>query len=196
MATLLPAPVLLVQPYPSSSHIALALQQLGYQADMLFYADDFSAVSSIEQYLPNLVLYEIYEAARFDDLHAIQVRLQIPHFIAVLPSDSFALMDAFLLSGLARYLISSQPVSKIVASLKIILRGGADLHPELAEYLLKQQKKITMLNPTEIQILQYFSQDTALSEIQNRLHLYDYQIYASIRSIFQKLAHPVIHSPN
>lgn len=138
MASFLPAPVLLVQPYPPplSSNLDLALLQLGYQPDMLSYTDHLSAQSHIEQYLPNLVLYEIHEKAQLKNLHTIQARIQIPHLIAVLADDSPEMIDLFLSSGVDRYLIASHPVSKIVASLKIILRGGSDLHPELARYLV------------------------------------------------------------
>ena len=198
MASFLPAPVLLVQPYPPplSSNLDLALLQLGYQPDMLSYTDHLSAQSHIEQYLPNLVLYEIHEKAQLKNLNVIQARIQIPHLIAVLADDSPEMINLFLSSGVDRYLIASHPVSKIVASLKIILRGGSDLHPELARYLVSQETKIHFLNQTEVQILKYFSQDLTLAEIQNRLSLHDYQIYAAIRKIYQKLANPFIHSQN
>ncbi|WP_262735919.1 hypothetical protein [Acinetobacter variabilis] len=50
----MPAPVLLVQPYPPplSSNLDLALLQLGYQPDMQSYTDYLSAQSHIEQYPP------------------------------------------------------------------------------------------------------------------------------------------------
>lgn len=196
MASFLPAPVLLVQPYPPSLSSNLALLQLGYQPDMLSYTNHLSAQSHIEQYLPNLVLYEIHEKTQLKNLNVIQARIQIPHLIIVLADDSLEMIDLFLSSGVDRYLIASHPVSKIVASLKIILRGGSDLHPELARYLVSQETKIHFLNQTEVQILKYFSQDLTLAEIQNRLSLHDYQIYAAIRKIYQKLANPFIHSQN
>lgn len=193
MASFLPAPVLLVQPYPPplSSNLDLALLQLGYQPDMLSYTDHLSAQSHIEQYLPNLVLYEIHEKAQLKNLHTIQARIQIPHLIVVLADDSPEMINLFLSSGVDRYLIASHPASKIVAGLKIILRGGSYLHPELARYLVSQGTKIHLLNQTEVQMLKYFSQDLTLAEIQNRLSLHDYQIYAAIRRIYQKLVKPL-----
>jgi len=142
------------------------------------------------------VLYEIHEKAQLNHLYTVQTRIQIPHLIAVLADDSPEMINLFLSSGVDRYLIASHPVSKIVASLKIILRGGSDLHPELARYLVSQETKIHFLNQTEVQILKYFSQDLTLAEIQNRLSLHDYQIYAAICKIYQKLENPFIHSQN
>ncbi|WP_312332786.1 DNA-binding response regulator [Acinetobacter variabilis] len=193
MASFLPAPVLLVQPYPPplSSNLDLAFLQLGYQPDMLSYTDHLSAQSHIEQYIPNLVLYEVHEKAQLKNLNVIQARIQIPHLIVVLADDAPEMIDLFLSSGVDRYLIASHPISKIVASLKIILRGGANLHPELARYLVSQEIKINLLNQIEVQILKYFSQDLTLAEIQNRLSLHDYQIYAAIRKIYQKVVNPL-----
>ena len=87
------------------------------------------------------MLYEIHEKTQLKNLNVIQARIQIPHLIIVLADDSLEMIDLFLSSGVDRYLIASHPVSKIVASLKIILRGGSDLHPELARYLVDFRHK-------------------------------------------------------
>ncbi|WP_262735918.1 DNA-binding response regulator [Acinetobacter variabilis] len=137
------------------------------------------------------MLYEIHEQAQLNHLYTVQTWIQIPHLIAVLADDSPEMINLFLSSGVDRYLIASHPVSKIVASLKIILRGGADLHPELARYLVSQETTIHLLNQTEVQILKYVSQDLTLTEIQNRLSSHDYRIYAAIRRIYQKLVKPL-----
>ncbi len=59
MAALLPAPVLVIASFTdlNLSKTQTVLQQLGYQPDMLLYADNFqSAQEMIAEHLPNLHL--------------------------------------------------------------------------------------------------------------------------------------------
>lgn len=72
MASLLPAPVLVIHS-PTGldlSNIQTVLLQLGYQPDMLLYADNMlSAQSMIIEHLPNLILYHVATTSEISLIH-------------------------------------------------------------------------------------------------------------------------------
>jgi len=190
LASLLPAPVLVIRS-PTGldlSKIQTVLQQLGYQPDMLLYADNMlSAQSMITEHLPNLILYH---AATTSEISLIrQLKQQSPDtpVIAIFNTNSTALIYSALLSGADSYIQHHDSLPQFAESLKIVLHGGAYIHTELADYILHQPSAKTCLDFAELQLLKVISQYTLQAERQNQLEMKDYQMYSQVKHIYRKL---------
>jgi len=164
------------------------LQQLGYQPDMLLYADNMlSAQSMITEHLPNLILYH---AATTSEISLIrQLKQQSPDtpVIAIFNTNSTALIYSALLSGADSYIQHHDSLPQFAESLKIVLHGGAYIHTELADYILHQPSAKTCLDFAELQLLKVISQYTLQAERQNQLEMKDYQMYSQVKHIYRKL---------
>ena len=197
MANHLPAPVLVIA-LPTDLDLSKSqtiLLQLGYQPDMLLYADNGRAAQSMmTEHLPNLILYHISTPADICLISQLkQQNLDTP-VLAIFHSASTALIYSTLLSGAESYMPHQDSISECCESLKIVLRGGAYIHAELAHYLLHQPATQTCLNLAELQLLQGLSQQQSQTERQNLLQMRDYQIYARIKQIYRKLATTSLNS--
>ena len=197
MASLLPAPVLVIHS-PTGldlSKIQTVLLQLGYQPDMLLYADNMlSAQSMITEHLPNLILYH---AATTSEISLIrQLKQQSPDtpVIAIFNTNSTALIYSALLSGADSYMQHHDSLPQFAESLKIVLHGGAYIHTELADYILHQPSAKTCLDFAELQLLKVISQYTLQAERQNQLEMKDYQIYSRVKHIYRKLVRLSLNS--
>ncbi|WP_180076024.1 response regulator transcription factor [Acinetobacter sp. YH12106] len=190
MAALLPAPVLVIA---SSTDLDLSktqtvLQQLGYQPDMLLYADNFqSAQEMIAEHLPNLILYHLTEASQIHFIGQMKRHTPSTPVVAVLKSESTALIYSAILSGANSYIQPQASFIQFAESLKIVLRGGAYIHAELAEHILYQLTGKPCLKVTELQLLRLLSQQKPPVDIQHQLQLTDYQMYAQVKQIYRKM---------
>lgn len=190
MAALLPAPVLVIA---SSTDLDLSktqtvLQQLGYQPDMLLYADNLqSAQEMIAEHLPNLILYLLTEASQIHFIGQMKRHTPSTPVVAVLKSESTALIYSAILSGANSYIQPQASFIQFAESLKTVLRGGAYIHAELAEHILYQLTGKPCLKVTELQLLRLLSQQKPPVDIQHQLQLTDYQMYAQVKQIYRKL---------
>ena len=197
MASLLPAPVLVIRSPTGLDllKIQTVLLQLGYQPDMLLYADNMlSAQSMITEHLPNLILYH---AATTSEISLIrQLKQQSPDtpVIAIFNTHSTALIYSALLSGADSYMQHHDSLPQFADSLKTVLRGGAYVNTELADYILHQPSAKTCLDFAELQLLKVISQYTLQAERQNQLEMKDYQIYSRVKHIYRKLVRLSLNS--
>ena len=190
MAALLPAPVLVIASFTdlNLSKTQTVLQQLGYQPDMLLYADNFqSAQEMIAEHLPNLILYLLTEASQIHFIGQMKRHTPSTPVVAVLKSESTALIYSAILSGANSYIQPQASFIQFAESLKIVLRGGAYIHAELAEHILYQLTDKTCLKVTELQLLRLLSQQKPPVDIQHQLQLTDYQMYAQVKQIYRKM---------
>lgn len=79
-------------------------------------------------------------------------------------------------------------------SLKTVLRGGAYIHTELADYILHQPIAKTCFNLAELQLLHILSQHKSQAERQNQLEMKDYQMYSRVKHIYRKLVRLSLNS--
>ena len=197
MASLLPAPVLVIRS-PTGldlSKIQTVLQQLGYQPDMLLYADNMlSAQSMITEHLPNLILYHAATTSEISVIRPLKQQSLDTPVIAILNTHSTALIYSALLSGADSYMQHQNSFSEFAESLKTVLRGGAYVNTELADYILHQPIAKTCLNFAELQLLQVMSQHQSQTERQNQLEMKNYQMYSRIKHIYRKLVRLSLNS--
>ncbi len=190
MASLLPAPVLVIHS-PTGldlSKIQTVLLQLGYQPDMLLYADNMlSAQSMITEHLPNLILYHAATTSEISLIHQLKQQSPDTPVIAILNTYSTALIYSALLSGADSYMQHHDSLPQFAESLKTVLRGGAYVNTELADYILHQPIAKTCLNFAELQLLKVLSQHQSQAKRQNQLEMKDYQIYSRVKYIYRKL---------
>ncbi|ENW24895.1 hypothetical protein F925_01551 [Acinetobacter lwoffii NCTC 5866 = CIP 64.10 = NIPH 512] len=190
MASLLPAPVLVIRS-PTGldlSKIQTVLLQLGYQPDMLLYADNMlSAQSMITEHLPNLILYHAATTSEISLIHQLKQQSSDTPVIAIFNTDAIALIYSALLSGADSYMQHHDSLPQFAESLKIVLRGGAYIHAELAEHILYQLTGKPCLKVTELQLLRLLSQQKPPVDIQHQLQLTDYQMYAQVKQIYRKM---------
>src|SRR5690606_34599318 len=190
LASLLPAPVLVIRS-PTGldlSKIQTVLLQLGYQPDMLLYADNvLSAQSMITEHLPNLILYHATITSEISLIHQLKQQSPYPPGITIFNTDSTALIYSSSLSGADSYMLHHDSLPQFAESLKIVLRGGAYIHTELADYILHQPIAKTCLNFAELQLLKVLSQHQSQVERQNQLQMRDYQMYSRVKHIYRKL---------
>jgi len=190
LASLLPAPVLVIRS-PTGldlSKIQTVLQQLGYQPDMLLYADNMlSAQSMITEHLPNLILYHAATTSEISVIRPLKQQSPDTPVIAIFNTHSTALIYSALLSGADSYMQHQNSFSEFAESLKTVLRGGAYVNTELADYILHQPIAKTCLNFAELQLLKVLSQHQSQTERQDQLQMKNYQIYSRVKYIYRKL---------
>jgi len=190
LASLLPAPVLVIRS-PTRldlSKIQTVLQQLGYQPDMLLYADNMlSAQSMITEHLPNLILYHAATTSEISVIRPLKQQSPDTPVIAIFNTHSTALIYSALLSGADSYMQHQNSFSEFAESLKTVLRGGAYVNTELADYILHQPIAKTCLNFAELQLLKVLSQHQSQAERQDKLQMKDYQMYSRVKHIYRKL---------
>ena len=197
MASLLPAPVLVIRSPTGLDllKIQTVLLQLGYQPDMLLYADNMlSAQSMITEHLPNLILYHAATTSEISLILQLKQQSPYPPVIAIFNTDSIATIYSALLSGADSYMQHHDSLQQFAESLKIVLRGGAYIHTELADYILHQPSAKTCLDFAELQLLKVISQYTLQAERQNQLEMKDYQIYSRVKHIYRKLVRLSLNS--
>lgn len=197
LASLLPAPVLVIRS-PTGldlSKIQTVLQQLGYQPDMLLYADNMlSAQSMITEHLPNLILYHAATTSEISLIRQLKQQNPYPPVITIFNTDAIATIYSALLSGADSYMQHHDSLPQFAESLKIVLRGGAYIHTELADYILHQPIAKTCLNLAELQLLKVLSQHQSQAERQNQLQMKDYQMYSRVKHIYRKLVQLSLNS--
>lgn len=197
MASLLPAPVLVIRSPTGLDllKIQTVLLQLGYQPDMLLYADNMlSAQSMITEHLPNLILYHATTTSEISLIRQLKQQSPDTPVIAIFNTNSTALIYSALLSGADSYIQHHDSLPQFAESLKIVLHGGAYIHTELADYILHQPSAKTCLDFAELQLLKVISQYTLQAERQNQLEMKDYQIYSRVKHIYRKLVRLSLNS--
>ncbi|MCO8080657.1 DNA-binding response regulator [Acinetobacter lwoffii] len=197
MASLLPAPVLVIHSSTGLdlSKIQTVLLQLGYQPDMLLYADNMlSAQFMITDHLPNLILYHAATTSEISLIRPLKQQSPDTPVIAIFDTNTTALIYSALLSGADSYMQHQNSFSEFAESLKTVLRGGAYIHTELADYILHQPIAKTCLNLAELQLLKVISQHTLQAERQNQLQMKDYQMYSRVKHIYRKLVRLSLNS--
>ncbi|ANF83082.1 hypothetical protein A3K93_03385 [Acinetobacter sp. NCu2D-2] len=195
MALLLPVPIVIVRPsvQVELNKINSMIDHLGYRADMVIYADDIQAASPIiERHAPNLILYVIEDA--HDVIHIPKLKQQYysDHFIVIFKTPAASVIYSALRYGIHSYMVQEDTIPQMAETLKIALRGGAYLHPTLANYLLEQIRLDahlkTQFTASELQLLAFVSQNLAFRDILERMQLKDFHAQNIVRKIYQKIS--------
>lgn len=199
---ILPVPVLMIHPgriTPAFQQHKIVLQtilkDLGYPEELLLEAENKQqAKTAISEHLPNLIFFTVQTP---DDLLFIQEMKGIyPASYLVTMHEQASLPEELLTAiqlGADAYLLSNTPAEQQFQHVKWILRGGAILHPQLAQQLRKplhnnpQSPSQPLLSNAEIQIIQHISQTQSAAETASALKLSEYQVYSFIKNIFRKL---------
>lgn len=206
----LPVPVLIIDQHQIMPHTILhnILVNLGYPEDLILFAADLAnATTLIEQHLPNLIFCAVED---FKDFFFLQKAHKIhpeAHLVSLHhPSKHDDIMLA-IKSGAQAYLLNTHQPESLLAHIRIILRGGAILHPQFAQFLLNNEALCShspqLLHSTpprdtfssvESQIVQQLAQGKSLEQTATALTLTEVQVSSLIKQMFRKL--PPIQSEN
>ena len=202
---LLPAPVLILSEEISLDlHIKILLMELGYPAQLIHstpYLDD--ALEIYRLHLPNIVLIDLnFSQAPLHDLIR-SLKSFHPYVVIILLASKGQTEQLFrgIQSGAQGYFFIEQTDREALQQIRTVLRGGASLDAELAQYILNAQTQgftrhfiqfrdaPVQFSDLEFEILTLLAEQKNTREIAHQLSMPLYSIEGRIKSIYRHLNH-------
>ena len=203
---LLPAPVLILsEEINLDLRIKILLMELGYPAHLIHstpYLDD--ALEIYRLHLPNIVLIDLnFSQVPLHDLIRT-LKAYHPYVVIILLAPFGQTEQIFrgIQSGAHGYFFMEQTDREILQQIRTILRGGASLHSELAQYILDAQnlsptrqfinhfkEPATQFSDLEFEILTLLAEHMNTREVAHQLGIPLYSVEGRIKSIYRHLSH-------
>lgn len=203
---LLPAPVLILsEEINLDLRIKILLMELGYPAHLIHstpYLDD--ALEIYRLHLPNIVLIDLnFSQVSLHDLIRT-LKAYHPYVVIILLAPFGQTEQIFrgIQSGAHGYFFVEQTDREILQQIRTILRGGASLHSELAQYILDAQnlsparqfinhfkEPATQFSDLEFEILTLLAEHMNTREVAHQLGIPLYSVEGRIKSIYRHLSH-------
>src|SRR5690606_14180675 len=154
---------------------------------MLLYADNLqSAQEMIAEHLPNLILYLLTEASQIHFIGQMTRHTPSTPVVAVLKSESTALIYSAILSGAHSYIQPQASFIQFADSLTTVSRGRACSPAELAEQLLYRLTAKRCRGVAALQRSRRRRQQKPPGDIPHPLQPAAYQMYARVKRIDPK----------
>ncbi|QPF31064.1 response regulator transcription factor [Acinetobacter lwoffii] len=203
----LPVPVLIVEDeYVIQRRLKIILSNLGYQDDVLLFANTVKeayavlqqqpiALALIDLGLPDGSGISIIEKIREQDAQAL-----------ILVVSAWSTQDSLfsaIQAGATGYVLKERDDVEVALAIRSILRGGAPIDPFVAREILKQISIPTisatieqnrsaadqeMLTQREQEILSLVAQGLSNREIAEQLYVSRYTVESHIKHIYRKLS--------
>jgi len=203
----LPVPVLIVEDeYVIQRRLKIILSNLGYQDDVLLFANTVKEAYAVLQQKPiELALVDlglpdgsgisIIEKIREQDAQAL-----------ILVVSAWSTQDSLfsaIQAGATGYVLKERDDVEVALAIRSILRGGAPIDPFVAREILKQISIPTisatieqnrsaadqeMLTQREQEILSLVAQGLSNREIAEQLYVSRYTVESHIKHIYRKLS--------
>ncbi|WP_448760959.1 hypothetical protein [Acinetobacter tandoii] len=204
---LLPAPVLILsEEINLDLRLKILLMELGYPAHLIHstpYLDD--ALEIYRLHLPNIALIDLnFTQVPLHDLIR-SLKAYHPYVIIILMAPQGQTEQIFrgIQSGAHGYFFIEQTDREILQQIRTILRGGATLHSELAQYILNAQTQSQarqfinqfkeapsqLFTAIELEILSLLAKQLNTREIAHQLGIPLYSVEGRIKSIYRHLNH-------
>ncbi|PWB14030.1 hypothetical protein DCO44_10715 [Acinetobacter sp. AM] len=204
---LLPAPVLILSEEMNLDlRLRILLMELGYPAPLIHstpYLDD--ALEIYRLHLPNIVLVDLnFTQVPLHDLIR-SLKAYHPYVVIILLAPKGQTEQIFrgIQSGAYGYFFIEQTDREILQQIRTILRGGATLHGELAQYILNTQTQSQtqqfinhfkespsqLFSDIELEILSLLANQLNTREIAHKLGIPLYSVEGRIKSIYRHLSH-------
>lgn len=195
---ILPVPIMMVDDRPAfNDHLKMILINLGYPKGLIMSTENLAEAESwLQQHLPNLIFIDV-EIAPIAKLNFIKKLKHIhpdSYVIAILAQQQTGLLFDAIQSGAQGYVFHHHTDIEIINNIKSILRGGAPIHHDLAQYILSRQVK-TIENKTalaftsiEYEILNLISTGLNSQQVADQTDIPLYKIEGNIKNTYKKIA--------
>ncbi|WP_291369609.1 response regulator [Acinetobacter sp.] len=180
-----------------NDHLKMILINLGYPKGLIMSTENLAEAESwLQQHLPNLIFIDV-EIAPIAKLNFIKKLKHIhpdSYVIAILAQQQTGLLFDAIQSGAQGYVFHHHTDIEIINNIKSILRGGAPIHHDLAQYILSRQvetieNKIALAFTTiEYEILNLISTGLNSQQVADQTDIPLYKIEGNIKNTYKKIA--------
>ncbi len=195
---ILPVPVMMIEDQPAfNDQLKMILMNLGYPKELIMSTRNLAeAEALLRQHLPNLIFIHvgIDPIARLNFIKKLKHIHPDSYVITILAQQQTALLFDAIQSGAQGYVFHHHTDIEIINNIKSILRGGAPIHHDLAQYILSRQIKATA-NKTvlaftthEYEILNLISKGLNSQQVANQTDIPLYKIEGNIKNTYRKIA--------
>ncbi len=195
---ILPVPVMMIEDQPAfNDQLKMILMNLGYPKELIMSTRNLAeAEALLQQHLPNLIFIHvgIDPIARLNFIKKLKHIHPDSYVITILAQQQTALLFDAIQSGAQGYVFHHHTDIEIINNIKSILRGGAPIHHDLAQYILSRQIKATA-NKTvlafttyEYEILNLISKGLNSQQVANQTDIPLYKIEGNIKNTYRKIA--------
>ncbi|RZJ23912.1 response regulator [Acinetobacter sp. UBA3106] len=195
---ILPVPIMMVDDrHVFNDHLKMILINLGYPKGLIMSTENLAEAESwLQQHLPNLIFIDV-EIAPIAKLNFIKKLKHIhpdSYVIAILAQQQTGLLFDAIQSGAQGYVFHHHTDIEIINNIKSILRGGAPIHHDLAQYILSRQvetieNKIALAFTTiEYEILNLISTGLNSQQVADQTDIPLYKIEGNIKNTYKKIA--------
>lgn len=201
---ILPVPIMTIEDQPLlNQQLEMILMRLGYPTELMMSTQNLAEAESwLQQHLPNLIFIDV-EVNPTAKLRFIKKLKQIhpdSYVIAILTQQQTALLFDAIQSGAQGYLFHHHTEAEMRNNIKSILRGGAPIHHDLAQYILSHQieciknksgleeNSALSLTTIEFEILNLVSSGLNSQQVADQTHIPLYKIEGNIKNTYRKIA--------
>jgi len=180
-----------------NDQLKMILMNLGYPKELIMSTRNLAeAEALLQQHLPNLIFIHvgIDPIARLNFIKKLKHIHPDSYVITILAQQQTALLFDAIQSGAQGYVFHHHTDIEIINNIKSILRGGAPIHHDLAQYILSRQIKATA-NKTvlafttyEYEILNLISKGLNSQQVANQTDIPLYKIEGNIKNTYRKIA--------
>jgi DNA-binding NarL/FixJ family response regulator len=195
---ILPVPIMMVDDRPVfNDHLKMILMNLGYPKELIMSTENLAEAESwLQQHLPNLIFInvEIDPIAKINFIKKLKHIHPDTYVIAILARQQTALLFDAIQSGAQGYVFHHHTDIEIINNIKSILRGGAPIHHDLAQYILSRQvkeienKTALAFTTIEYEILNLISTGLNSQQVADQTDIPLYKIEGNIKNTYKKIA--------
>ena len=200
----LPVPIMMIEDQPTFKHrLEMILMGLGYPTELMISTQNLAeAEALLQQHLPNLIFIdlELNSPAKLRFIKQLKQIHPDSYVIAILTEQYTALLFDAIRSGAQGYVFHHHTEAEMINNIKSILRGGAPLHHNLAQYILSRQTKysenkseleektVLALTSIEYKILNLVSAGLNSQQVADQTNIPLYKIDGNIKNTYRKIA--------
>jgi DNA-binding NarL/FixJ family response regulator len=200
----LPVPIMMIEDQPAFKHrLETILMGLGYPTELMISTQNLAeAEALLQQHLPNLIFIdvELNTTAKLCFIKKLKHIHPDSYVVAILTEQHTALLFDAIQSGAQGYVFHHHTEAEMINNIKSILRGGAPLHHNLAQYILFRQtqcsekksaleeKTVLALTSIEYEILNLISKGLNSQQVADQTNTPLYKIEGNIKNTYRKIA--------
>ncbi|OTG59787.1 hypothetical protein B9T29_12330 [Acinetobacter sp. ANC 3903] len=147
---------MMIEDQPAFKHrLDMILMGLGYPTELMISTQNLAEAEAwLQQHLPNMIFIdlELNSPAKLRFIKQLKQIHADSYVIAILTEQHTTLLFDAIQSGTQGYVFHHHTEAEMINNIKSILRGGAPLHHNLAQYILSRQTQYSE-NKSELEDL-------------------------------------------